>query len=234
MYFKLYGERNSGITFLNKLIELNYEKILYQTLEDNICIEWQHRMPRVKKNDRIDIFIVRDLNKWLISTFNNPYHLNSKSNFIEFLLEKQKSNEQTIFCYDIDNNIKELNYDDNDKTIFEIRYNKYNEMINFFKNNKNVILVNQSYLLDNKNVETFLNKINELFKLNKSCDWKYINYNIKTSHKNISYSKEKYYDTNITRHTQQIINIFKNENIENYISNLKFIIKTDNYEYIQE
>lgn len=259
MHFKIYGERNSGVTFLNKLIEMNFQDVVYQTIDNNICSEWQHRIPREKKDNRIDVFIVRDLRKWLISMYNNPYHLNRKSTFNQFLLEKQMSSEKSLFCYDITNNtnntnnttnndnsreLKELNYDDNNKTIFEIRYTKYNDMINFLNNNRNVILVNQSYLLNNENVECFLNKVNELFHLNKTDEWNYIDYNVKTIHKvdnNSSVNrerennlKEKKYKIDIGKVGNNIINKFKNKSIEDYINNLKFIIKTDDCEYFHK
>lgn len=239
MNFKIYGERNSGVTFLNKLIELNFGNLLIQTIENNICSEWQHRMPREKKGERIDVFIVRDLNKWLISTYNNPYHLKRKTHFLQFLLERQVSQEKTLFCYDTDNNLRELNYDDTGKTIFEIRYSKYNDMISFLNNNKNVILVNQSYLLKDENVECFLNKINELFNLNKPGEWNYIHYNVKTVNKNkeneineINEKREKKYNVEITRHIQHFIDKFKNTKVEDEINQLKFIIKTDTYTYV--
>lgn len=224
MIFKINGERNSGTNFLEQLIFKNFKNVFVQHIENNICYFWKHGVPNsiIKQKDElvIDIFIFRELNKWLVSMYKNPYHLIKFKNFTNFLTNKQMSNEILL-----KNEINmPLNYDDNGKDIFEIRYYKYNKILEYYNKNNNVILVNLDFLKDNNNCEIFLNKINEMYNIvNNIKDWEFINKHSKLD-KNI---KESTYDININNYNA-IINYKKNINIENQINNLTFIIKTEN------
>lgn len=78
MKFKIYGERNSGTNFLEKILKNSFyiETISNIILENNITKRWKHELPKIKKeNNIIHFFIIRNLKEWLISMYNNPYEL---------------------------------------------------------------------------------------------------------------------------------------------------------------
>jgi len=225
MLFKINGERNSGTNFLEKLLTKNFENVFVQKIINNIVYFWKHGAPKgkikMKDNIVIDIFIFRNLNEWLVSMYKNPYHLIKCNNFYEFLIKKQQSND--IVLKDFIYKFLPLNYDDNGKDIFEIRYYKYNKIIEYFNTNDNVILVNLEFLKDNNNCKIFLDKINEIYGIKNHNNWIYINEHTKTN-QNI---KERSYDININNFNS-IIEAKKNKKIENYINSLLFIIKKNN------
>lgn len=230
MIFKVYGERNSGTTFLTKLLRTNFENI--QTL-DNIYItpkevySWKHSPPnnhlKQNKKDVVDFIIFRELNDWLISMFKNPYHLCfdcPEKDFEKFLTKKQKA--ETIKNSKwIDVESKEpLNIYDDNKTIFEIRYFKYLKTMKYFKENKNVVLINLSYLQNNDNCEIFINEIQKKYNLpviGSQLILKHTKYN--------TFEKNRKYDIDIEKY-DKIIQEKKHERIEKEINNLNFIIKT--------
>ena len=86
------------------------------------------------------------------------------NNFTDFLLKKQSSNEKVLVDYRTG---KTLNIDDNDKTIFEIRQYKFNKIMEYRKNNSDVILVNLSFLQDEKNLLQFLNILCDKYSIPK-------------------------------------------------------------------
>ena len=112
-----------------------------------------------------------------------------------------------------------LNEDDNGKTIFQIREYKFNKIMEYKKNNKDVILVNLSFIQNYKNLSQFLDFLSEKYipKLkvdNYICDIKHT--------KDNSNKKNRTYNINIKKYSD-IINLNKNEKIENFINNLTFI-----------
>jgi hypothetical protein len=238
MIFKITGERNSGGTFLHKLIEKNLKNTLNQKKIGKICYFWKHSIPSkkifFKDETLIDIFIVRDLYSWLVSMYNNPYHLQKFDDFKKFLTQKQVSNETNLYCVTDNNEVKQLNYEDNNKNIFEIRYYKYNKMVEYFRNNDNVILVSHSYLKNNDNCKIFLDKINEIYKLNITNKWEFIDYYAKKTNQKTNGKESKYNffcSKNDIEDYKKIINGMKNHKIEYMINNLSFVIKKDNDTY---
>ena len=222
--FKINGERNSGTTFLTNLICINFNDYFEHKIIDDVCYYWKHGVPDntvknyIENKTVVDIFVFRNLNDWLVSMIYNPYHLVPFYDFQLFLENKQYSCETqlTEHCSN-----KILNYDDNDKTIFEIRYYKFNSIIDYFNNNDNVILVNLEYLQNNENCLHFLNTLNNKFNLNKNSD------ELITSleHTKIfTNEKNRKYEINASNY-QNIINQYKNDEIENFINNLTFIVK---------
>ena len=99
MLFKIYGERNSGTNFLTRLLKTNFgENFVFEDhldLNTIICYYWKHGYPDQSLNlisDRIiTIFIVRDLRKWLVSMFHNPYCLdfNNKNRSFKFFIKEK-------------------------------------------------------------------------------------------------------------------------------------------------
>ncbi|GMH61937.1 hypothetical protein TrST_g1069 [Triparma strigata] len=93
---KIYGERNSGTNFLQTLLMQNcWATILDPTYQHG----WKHGYPdesHVEKRDRpfaVYVFIVRDLNDWLHSTFKSPYHMLRHDRFEDFVISKVVADE---------------------------------------------------------------------------------------------------------------------------------------------
>jgi hypothetical protein len=212
MVFKIHGERNSGTKFLTNLFEANFKFAPFQEYYiNNNCFFWKHGTFLKKHiSSQIDIFIIRSLDNWLLSMFNNPYHLNKFSNFYDFIISKQSSSD--TWTKDGHLNLP-INYEDNDKTILEIRYFKLKKIFDYCNQNSNTIIVSLDYIHNPINCEKFLRDINKIYNLNK-------NDNYITS---IKYIK-KNYNINIDHFRNKICNI-KNNYIENYISNLTYMIK---------
>lgn len=105
MFFKVYGERNSGTNFLTELLKTNFgEHSVFDNHIDfntSVVYYWKHGYPDIelKKADDtvIDIFIIRSLEKWIVSMFHNPYGLDfeDKSINFEFFLKQKNSIEIT-------------------------------------------------------------------------------------------------------------------------------------------
>jgi len=99
MIFKIYGERNSGTNFLTKLLKNNFgdDHVFedYLDLNTSICYFWKHGFPDISleniDTDIVNIFIFRNLRKWLVSMYHNPYCLdfeNKNRTFEYFITQK--------------------------------------------------------------------------------------------------------------------------------------------------
>lgn len=223
MIFKVNGERNSGTSFLIKILELNNIPVYGEKYIKNVCHFWKHRIPNNKQKEIdervIDIFIFRELNSWLQATHFRPYHLNRYDDLEDFLVKKQYSREKK----ERDNITgKILNHDDNGKTIFEIRYYKFNKIMEYREKNKDIIFINLSYLQNKNNCHEFIRTLSDLYNLNLDDNLiiDEISYHIKTKEN----TKNRHYETDINNHIN-IIEHNKNCDIEDYINNLTFEIK---------
>jgi hypothetical protein len=182
---------------------------------------WKHQIPQnyIKNNKEnklvIKIFIIRNLETWLVSMFHNPYHLHKMKYFNCFLEKKQKiNNKDDKYVNDII-----INKDDQNKTIFDIRYYKLKKIKQYCQENENIILVNLDYLQNDENCIHFLKEINNKYNLNKT------NFSLIEKHtKNSKDIKNKVYETKY-EDFQETIDLYKNKEIENEINNLTFFIK---------
>ena len=222
--FKINGERNSGTNFLTGILRKNGFCVFEQQFQKNngLLKFWKHGVPdknvKLLDNRVIDIFIFRDLNDWLVSMFKNPWHLKPSKNFKDFLTNKQ-------ICVDLGEydfyNKKLVNYEDEDKTIFEMRYNKIKKIYEYRENNPDIVFVNLTFLQnDEENVKIFIQTLSEKY-------LKVIKNNIITSMahtKNNSNLKNRIYEIKIDDY-KKIVDTYKDENIENSINNLTFEIK---------
>ena len=226
MFFKIHGERNSGTNFLLKLLKKNFNNVYGNEHGDKMIKNkyyfWKHQIPKNytfngKENKLVvKIFIVRKLEPWLVSMFHNPYHLKKKKDFKSFLLDKQEIDTNHSPKY-INNSL--INKDDQNRTIFQIRYLKYKKIREYCEKNENIILVNLDYLQDDTRCMNFLKEINDKYKLNKT-NFSLINKHTKTSQdvKNIEYSTDY-------KEYQELIDSNKNIEYENEINNLSFYMK---------
>ncbi len=224
--FKIWGERNSGTNFLFKLLNENNFPVINDIVEE---IEekkikkvkyYKHAIPDITckniDNRVIDIFIFRELNSWLLSMYNNPYELNKNnfSNFQEFLTVKQKSVNE-LLTFEGEN----ASGDDNDKTIFDIRYYKFSKADEYKNIAKDVIFVNLSYLQNEENALIFLQTLDKQFMERSTTD-----YITNFTHTKVNSDiKNREYQENLDDH-QDIIKEMKNTDTENFINELTFSI----------
>ena len=247
MLLKINGERNSGTNFLYQLIKRNFVTSPYNSrlnisnkknnanvylfeheVKKKVCYYWKHGIPcnSIKQNADlvVDLFIIRDLDSWLVSMFYNTYHLNKISEYTNFLTDPQVSNEKNEKDF---RTMDVLNADDTGKNIFEIRYYKLNAIFDYFEKNDNVILVNLEYLQNPEQCKYFLSHLNYLYKINNDTT----EYNIKINHTKTKRSTQINQVYNINNDDYRtIIDQNKNEEIESRIHNI-FKIKKDNVIY---
>jgi hypothetical protein len=110
MIFKIYGERNSGTNFLTLLLKTNFgDRYVFEDhldLNTSICYYWKHGYPDQDLNkvdeEVVTIFIIRDLTKWLVSMYHNPFCLdfNNKTRSFDYFIQQKHeyelSNDQVI------------------------------------------------------------------------------------------------------------------------------------------
>ena len=185
---------------------------------------WRHGYPskylKLLGEKSINFLIVRDLDDWLISMYNTPYYLKLErsQSFGEFLITKQKLSDEKDVPINIRNN-KVLNHTDENKTIFEIRYNKLRSFLDYFKNNKDVVIVRLKYLQDEQNCIHFMQEVAKKYNLYISEFNGCINAHTKTQELGV---KNRTYSTKIGPLERGIINMYKNKELEDYVNNLTF------------
>ena len=201
---------------------------------DGVCfgklsLLWRHGYPSrslklLSYGKVINFLIFRNLDDWLVSMYNNPYYLKvdkTTTSFSDFLTKKQElSGDPDVPINNMNKMV--LNHTDEGKTIFEIRYQKINKYLRFFEKNNDVVIVNLSYLQDEKNCIHFLNSINKKYGLNMTQIWGRIPLHTKTNEVN---KKNRVYNTKIDDTIRSIINQSQNEDIENRIKRLTFEMK---------
>lgn len=225
MQFKINGERNSGTNFLRKLLEYNFGGSYEHEIQGRVKYFWKHGVPsnliRKKFPKIVDIFIVRELNPWLVSMFKNPYSLKRFKNFKNFLREKQKSNETRFLDF---RTKKPINIDDNGKTIFDIRYYKLQKMFEYLDNNNNVIIINLECLQNDILCKRFLEKLQEEFGFVPKVPVFRTNFpHTKSKREN---EKNRNYGIDPSQY-QKMIDRFKYPDVEKNIEKL-FLIKSNN------
>lgn len=222
---KVSGERNSGTTFLEQLLKLNFGNCVYsQKTVDMTTYDWKHDIPTasIKKKDSlvIDFFIVRNLNDWLISMYNNPYHMRRPVKMEDFLKNRIVPNERK---YKNSRTGKFVGAEDCGKTLFQMRYFKIRQIIDYFNKQDNVIIINLEYLQNDENCIKFLKKINELYHIKGTSDYQLVKKHTKVRRPGV---KNRSYNTDMTKY-QSIINARKHNGLEKMITNI-FWVKHNN------
>lgn len=219
--FKINGERNSGTNFLELILNLNNFPTYAHKVENNIVYHWKHGVPSedYKQLDEmvVDLFIFRNLEDWLISFSNNNYHLKTCNNFKDFLTLPQIPDNINLLDYRTN---KCLNEDDNGRTVFQIREYKFNKIMEYKKNNKDVIFVNLSFIQEPKNLSHFFDFLADKY-IPKLKVKNYI-LNIKHTKDDSNKKNRTYNEININEY-RDIIDSNLNEEIEIFINNLTFI-----------
>ena len=152
--FNIYGERNSGTHFLYAFISTNFDLKGSRSKKHSFIKEYN------AAPDHINFCIVRNLNDWAHSSYNNPYHLanpyKNSVTILEFINGKTVTDCHTPSTYNI-------NLDDT-YNLVELRYIKYNS----YKKITNKILVNLDFLqYSNSNKKDFLKGISKKYNLKR-------------------------------------------------------------------
>lgn len=158
---KLYAERNSGTNYLDILLRNNLLNVTVASPYYRGRTGWKHGFPKLDQFDidnTIFICIVRDLESWLNSMFNNPHHLVKKEDFYKFITEKCVIDENRV-----DHDLLIVSEEQN-KNLFQLRYDKYKRYKDLLKKGKGVI-VSLKYLQNN--TEKFLQQLCDNFLLSR-------------------------------------------------------------------
>jgi len=220
------GERNSGTTFLAELLRKHG-----LTVFDGLCVyklqlAWKHDFPgpelKLVGENVVNFFIVRKLENWLITTHNKPHHLGTFGKpFPNFLTEKQTLCTHWTEAKSIKTN-KQVNHYDENKTIFEIRYEKLKAYLRYFNENKNVVIVSLEYLQDENNCKHFLREISNKYGFEFSTIVGSVDKHVKTGEIGV---KNVRYETKITQVEEAIINSHKDKELEKFVNTLTFVMK---------
>lgn len=87
---KIYGERNSGTNFFEKLLRQNLLNVNIEEGHFTTRMGWKHsflykNIVKKFRRNTIFIFLIRDLEPWLKSMYKNPYHIGRRRNIKEFI-----------------------------------------------------------------------------------------------------------------------------------------------------
>ena len=204
--FTIFGERNSGTTYLKKILEYNLKipftkkfgskhwfiknlkpRGISNTTTDTECID------DLKNSDNtLFIFIVRNPFDWCCSMFKKPHHIHScKDNLYEFLTQKHISYEKYIPKEHRNGPTKWQENKDNFYFIEEaenliiLRNLKNKHFSNLENYVKNFYLIKQENLKND--IKRLVNKFNLKLKYN---EFKFINYKKPSKYSIDSKSKE--------------------------------------------
>lgn len=221
------GERNSGTTFLATLLREHGLLVFDGLCIYNLQLLWKHDFPspalKFIGKSVINFFIIRDLDSWLVTTYHKPHHLlcSQYQPFYGFLYEKHYPRTGPDEALSIET-FKPINHTDENKTIFEIRYEKIKAYLKYFNENDNVVIVKLSYLQNEKNCIHFMQEITKKYGLNITNFKGGIDVHTKSNERNLKNIK---YPTKITPLDRYFINLQKDDEIENYVNNLTFEMK---------
>lgn len=215
---KVFGERNSGTMYLNKLLKMNILRC--NVLPGNFKKGWKHGVvnhDQQNKNTTLFICMVRNLEEWLISMRRRPYHIRIK----------QKTGLPKFLNMEINSSDKRLNHptrvDPNEygKTIFDIRYVKIESYKKLFKYCPNVVFLNLKTLQDNPKL--VITSICKIFKIKKRFNFEDLTIHTKTG------KEEKIDKTPIRPYSKQLVNkiIMSKYNplVEEFVNSLERCVK---------
>tara|TARA_B100001063_G_C16776004_1_gene565402 strand:+ start:5572 stop:6243 length:672 start_codon:yes stop_codon:yes gene_type:complete len=215
-YVKIFGERNSGTTYLYKLLENNLIDVKLCNVGYDGGTGWKHGVPKMElfneEEEFLFIFIVRDLESWLKSMYKNQYNLKNIEKIEDFLIKKLESDDvRTLHDMNVNKEIEE-------QDVMSLRYSKLRSLLDFYEKISNGIFINMTYLQENeKNFVKFLMKEYGLGIRNKFRGVKAHTKNRKIGEKN------RVYDVKLP-----LVLIRRDEELENEVEKLKVEIKYKN------
>ena len=152
-YVKIFGERNSGTTYLYELLENNMKDVKLCKVTYDGGTGWKHGVPKIElfnnEKEVLFIFIVRDLESWLKSMYKNQYNFKKIEKLEDFLTNKLESSDSREL-HDMNVN-KEVEEQD----VMSVRYSKLRSFLDFYEVISNGIFINMTYLQEKE--ENFVN-----------------------------------------------------------------------------
>lgn len=160
---KIFGERNSGTNFLSQLITKNISGINLCNHHYKCKTGWKHGFPKLNRfknlNQTLFVFIIRDLESWVKSMYNNPYSYKRPTNINRFITKTLPINDHRK---DHDVNINKAEK----QNVIKLRYAKIKHYKMFFERVPNAIFINLKDLQENNN--KFLQFLKKTYSLNVS------------------------------------------------------------------
>lgn len=156
-YVKIFGERNSGTTYLYQLLENNMIDVKLCGVGYDGGTGWKHGEPKIKlfKNEKevLFIFLVRDLESWLKSMYKNQYNFKKIEKLEDFLTKKLESDDlRELHDMNVNKKLEE-------QDVMSVRYCKLRIFLDFYDKISNGIFLNMEYLQKNEgNFVKFLMK----------------------------------------------------------------------------
>ena len=209
---KIFGERNSGTNYIEKLLTKNIKSQVYIESGDyKSKLGWKHGLPNQQKidvNNTLVVCIIRDLDTWMNSMYYSPYHLIKKKNFSDFITQENFSSDNRS-----DHPVNIYNFER--KNLFHIRYKKFQRYLTFLKTHQ-IILVHLRFAQQQpEKLLSLLNHFNikihktftPILKHTKTCEFEQNNEH-----------RQKY------KITSNIYNKYANHKLETYINNLSYKI----------
>lgn len=172
---KIWGERNSGTIFLERLLKANFTrtKIISSIQSGGVNDLWKHstltremytNLTSKFENEKIlEIVVVRDIESWCTSMWNNPYHLYTQRPATKSMLDFLRTKITKSVMVERDPKGMSVSRDDVGRDIIEIRYHKLVHLIDYMGISPNIIVVNLDYLQNN--TLSFLKNISSSFSI---------------------------------------------------------------------
>lgn len=207
---KIYGERNSGTNYLEKLLEKNIKNVTLISPRFKDGLGWKHGYPNLKLFDTLDdilfIFIIRDRDSWLKSMYKNPYHYKVPNN-INIFIKKPLMIKEKLKTHDV--NVNKLEH----RNIMDLRYAKIIKYLATYEKVNHCLMINlESAQKDWKKLLFFLNK---QYSITINTILQPITEHVKN--KKLKAQNRKYQITL----PQKMINNKTNQYIESFVANLK-------------
>ena len=208
-YIKIFGERNSGTNFIERLIEKNCLNINVFSSYYRGGTGWKHGFPNIKYFNKLDntlfIFVIRDLELWLKSMYNQPYHYKRPQNIRDFI-----NNNLIMEDKRLDHDV---NVNPNEKqNILQLRYSKMQKYIDFCDLVRHFVFIN----LEDIQIKPkkFINFLNLNYQIKISSILNSIPNHTKSNLKN----RNRAWNTDIPK---ELLRTKENIKYEKFVSDLK-------------
>tara|TARA_R110002051_G_scaffold280758_3_gene342424 strand:+ start:305 stop:982 length:678 start_codon:yes stop_codon:yes gene_type:complete len=182
---KIFGERNSGTIFLNQLLLKNLFNFgLLSCKPEETGSGWKHGFPDMErfsekdKEEILFIFIIRDLESWLMSMYNNPYHFEEPKTIEDFISNKLETSDSCPIGEEVSAG--------QGRCVMSLRYAKIKSYLKSFGEAKNAIMVNLEDLQNDNS--KFLYFLKNNYDLNMRLPHKRVGYHTKNRYRSASTS----------------------------------------------
>ena len=209
---KIFGERNSGTIFLNQLLLENLFNFGVLSCKPEAAGSgWKHGFPDMErfsekdKEEILFIFIIRDLESWLMSMYNNPYHFEKPKTIEDFISNKLETSDGCPLG-------EELSVGQG-RCIMSLRYAKIKSYLKSFAEAKNAMMVNLEDLQNDNSKFLYFLKNNYDFNVRSSR--KHVAHHTKRIHLSC---KNRKYDTVLP---ERVVASKRDDDLERLVNRLK-------------